>query len=353
VQEVRIPKKHGGERVLGVPTVFDRVAQTVVKLTLEPELEKHFLPDSYGYRPKKSALDAVGVTRERCWKSDWVLEFDIQRLFDEIPHDLLMKAVQHHTSTRWVLLYIERWLCAPMQCQDGALEERSKGTPQGSSISPLLANLYLHYTFDTWMTRHYPELPWCRYSDDGLVHCRSEVEAQELLSALEERFQECGLRLHPEKTQIVYCKDDDRGGNYPRTSFDFLGYTFRPRRVARRDGTKRFVGFCPAVSKGALKSMRSVIRRSNVRRRSDMSLEEIASKFNPILRGWISYYGRYQASAMLPLLKYFNSALIRWAMDKYKRYRGRKVRASQFILRIAQRDPMFVHWQRGVITALV
>lgn len=200
VKAVPIPKKSGGERILGIPTVSDRIAQTVVKLTFEPSVESHFHKDSYGYRPNKSAIDAVGVTRQRCWKYDFVLEFDIKGLFDNIDHTLLMKAVMKHTDNKWVILYIERWLKAPMQTPDGTLVERTKGTPQGGVISPVLSNLFLHYVFDMWIGKHHQGKPWCRYADDGLVHCKTEQEAQQLLVDLKQRFETCGLELHPGKS---------------------------------------------------------------------------------------------------------------------------------------------------------
>ena len=255
VKAVPIPKKTGGERILGVPTVGDRVAQMVVKIQLEPMVEPHFLPDSYGYRPNKSALDAIGVTRKRCWEYDWVLEFDIKGLFDNSPHSLLMEAVRKHTDCKWMTLYIERWLTAPMQLPADTQVERKMGTPQGGVISPLLSNLFLHYVFDLWMKMNHPEKRWCRYADDGLVHCRTELEAQQVLEDLRVRFLECGLELHPTKTKIVYCKDDGRKKEHPVTTFDFLGYTFRPRVVKSTRRNRLFVSFTPAVSKTALKSM--------------------------------------------------------------------------------------------------
>jgi RNA-directed DNA polymerase len=226
VKAVAIPKKNGGERILGIPTVADRVAQVVVKMVLEPVLEPIFLPDSYGYRPAKSALDAVEITRKRCWKYDWVLEFDIKGLFDNIDHALLLRALEKHTDCKWVMLYTRRWLTAPLQRADGTLVERTKGTPQGGVVSPVLANLFLHYVFDVWMTRTFPGVPWCRYADDGLVHCKTEAEALAIKVALQARLVECGLEMHPEKTHIAYCKDANRKGEYPNTKFDFLGYTF-------------------------------------------------------------------------------------------------------------------------------
>jgi group II intron reverse transcriptase/maturase len=306
VRAVPIPKKSGGERILGVPTVADRVAQTVVKQLIEPDLDAIFLADSYGYRPGKSALDAIGVTRKRCWKYDWVLEFDIKGLFDNIDHELLLRAVRKHVQCRWALLYIERWLRAPMKREDGTIVERTRGTPQGSIVSPILANLFMHYAFDLWMARTYPDLPWCRYADDGLVHCRTEQEAEVLKTALQARLSECQLELHPTKTRIVCCKVMNRRDACPNVKFDFLGYCFRPRRVMRPSDRKVIGGFTPAVSPTALKAMRATIRDLNIRRQTHVSLAEIAQKLNPLLRGWIAYYGRYSPSALYPLFRYVN-----------------------------------------------
>jgi RNA-directed DNA polymerase len=352
VKAVAIPKKSGGERILGMPTVSDRVAQMVVKMMLEPVLEPIFLPDSYGYRPNKSALDAVGVTRERCWKYDWVLEFDIKGLFDNIDHGLLLKALEKHTECEWVKLYIKRWLTAPLQLKDGTLVQRARGTPQGGVVSPLLANLFLHYTFDVWMTRNYPKAPWCRYADDGLVHCKSVKEAEAIRAALELRFAECGLEMHPTKTKIVYCKDGTRKRTYPQTEFTFLGYTFRPRMVKNAKRNSLFVSFTPAVSSAALKAMRQRTRRLNYRNRTDLSLPDIARLHNPILRGWLEYYGRFCPSALYPVFRHFNKTLVAWAMRKYKRFKGHKVRASLFLEDISEKRPqLFAHWKRGMVGA--
>ena len=278
VRAVSIPKKSGGQRILGVPTVADRVAQMVVKHVIEPDLDPVFLPDSYGYRPRKAALDAVGVTRERCWKYDWVLEFDIKGLFDNIDHTLLLRAVRKHVTCKWALLYIERWLTAPMVQEDGTIIERSRGTPQGGVVSPILSNLFMHYAFDLWTTRTHPDLPWCRYADDGLVHCRSERETEALRAELQARLAECHLELHPTKTKIVYCKDGKRKATYPNVKFDFLGYCFRPRWVKRLRDNTMFCGFNPAVSPAALKTMRSAIRDLGIRHRTQMSLADIARR---------------------------------------------------------------------------
>jgi len=349
VRAVSIPKKSGGERILGVPTVADRVAQTVVKQVIEPILDPIFLADSYGYRPNKSALDAVGVTRERCWKCDWVLEFDIKGLFDNIDHELLLRDVQKRITCKWALLYIERWLKAPMVLEDGTTKERSCGTPQGGVVSPILANLFMHYAFDVWMMRTHPELPWCRYADDGLVHCRTVQEAETLKVALQARLVECHLEMHPTKTKIVYCKDGKRKGKYPNVKFDFLGYCFRPRRVRRLRDNSLFGGFNPAVSSSAMKAMRETIRDLNLRRQTQLSLQDIAQQLNPLLRGWIAYYGRYAPSALYPLLRYVNQTLVAWAMRKFKRFKRHKVQASQFLQRLATDCvDLFVHWRIGM-----
>lgn len=348
VRAVPIPKKTGGQRILGVPTVSDRIAQMVVKRLIEPDLDRIFLPDSYGYRPGKSALDAVGVTRQRCWKYDWVLEFDIKGLFDNLPHDLLLKAVRKHVRCKWALLYIERWLTTPLE-QDGQRIKRDRGTPQGGVISPILSNLFLHYAFDLWMQRTYPDLPWCRYADDGLVHCRTGQEAEAVKAALQARLAECQLELHPTKTKIVYCRDRNRKGPYPNVTFDFLGYGFRPRLVKRsRDGAL-FWGFNPAVSVSALKAMRATVRDLNIRRHTYRSLADIAQTLNPLLQGWIGYYGRYAPSALYPLFRYVNQTLLAWAQRKFKRLKAHKIRASRFLQKLARESAsLFVHWRLGM-----
>ncbi|HSF32923.1 MAG TPA: group II intron reverse transcriptase/maturase [Candidatus Tectomicrobia bacterium] len=345
VKRVEIKKRSGGTRPLGVPTVADRIAQAVVKAYLEPKVESHFHPDSYGYRPGKSALEAVGVARQRCWRHNWVLNLDLQAFFDTMPHDLLLRAVRKHTDCRWVLLYIERWLKAPVQLGDGTLEPREKGSPQGSVISPLLSNLFLHYTFDRWMAMHHPSIPFERYADDILCHCRSEAQARWLWTVLEQRFAACGRRVHPDKTTIVYCKDDDRRGHYPNEQFDFLGYAFRPRRSKNRWG-KYFVNFRPGISNSAAKAIRRAIRSWRLDCRIDKKVDDLARRFNPVIRGWITYYGRYYKSALYPTLRYLDQRLARWAMSKYKRLRRHRRRSEHWIRRIARRDPgLFAHWR--------
>ena len=352
VRAVSIPKKSGGERILGVPTVADRVAQMVVKQVIEPTLDPLFLADSYGYRPNKSALDAIGATRERCWKYDWVVEFDIKGLFDNIDHELLLRAVRKHITCKWALLYIERWLKAPMVKEDGTTIERSCGTPQGGVVSPIMANLFMHYTFDLWMARTHPDLPWCRYADDGLVHCRTEQQAEALKAKLQARLAECHLEMHPTKTKVVYCKDENRKGKYPNIKFDFLGYCFRPRMVKRVKDKLLFCGFNPAVSPAALNTMRQAIRDLNLRRQTQLSVQDLARQLNPLLRGWITYYGRYLPSALQPLLRHVNLTLVAWARRKFKRIANSRKRARQFLERLVRVQPaLFAHWELDMIGA--
>jgi RNA-directed DNA polymerase len=347
VREVLIPKKSGGERPLGIPTVSDRVAQMVAKLVLEPELEPHFHEDSYGYRPGKSAHQALAVTRQRCWWHDWVLEFDIRGLFDNIDHRLLMKAVRHHTTCKWLLLYIERWLTAPVQQGDGTLRQRTKGTPQGGVISPLLANLFLHYAFDRWITTQFPRLPFCRYADDGLIHCRSLKQAQYVEKRLAQRLQECGLELHPDKTRIVYCKSVHRDGQYKHIQFDFLGFAFRPRRSRDKYG-RVFTCFAPAIARNAARAMRQEVRSWRLQLRSDKSLEDLSRMFSPVIAGWVHYYCRFRASAFDVVARHINRAIVRWAMRKFKKLKGHLRRAIKWVESVARLRPhLFAHWEQG------
>ena len=289
VKLVEVPKPHGGgTRRLGVPTVADRVAQTVAAMELEKTVEPKFHPDSYGYRPGRSPLDAVAACRRRCFKYPWVLEFDIQGFFDNVPHDLIVKAVEANTSEKWVVLYVKRWLTAPVQHPDGTLQRRDKGTPQGSAISPLLANLFLHYAFDAWMARELPSLPFERFCDDIVVHCLSEKQAHYAAQRIAARLGECGLRLHPDKTRIVYCQMDGRNGTYENTSFVFLGYTFRKRSAVGQDG-RTFNSFLPAVSEDAMKKMSRAVHGWRLHRWNTMSLNDLAAWVNKIVPGWLNY----------------------------------------------------------------
>lgn len=351
VKAVSIPKKNGGTRVLGIPTVEDRIAQMVAKLYFEPKVEKIFYEDSYGYRPNKSAIQAIAVTRQRCWRKDWVLEFDIKGLFDNINHEILMKMVKQHTNEDWILLYIQRWLVAPFQYEDGTIVTRTAGTPQGGVISPVLSNLFLHYVFDDFMTKEFPSIPWARYADDGVTHCVSLKQAKYLQRRLVERFKKYGLELNLEKTRIVYCKDDDRKGTYENTSFDFLGYTFRPRHAKSKYG-KYFTSFLPAVSKKAQKAIRKEVKRWRLQLKNDKSIVDIANMFNKKIQGWINYYSHFYKTELYKVLRYINSCLIKWVRRKFKKRNARR-RAEYWLGEIAQREPkLFAHWKFGIRPAV-
>lgn len=345
VRAVEIPKPHGGgTRILGVPTVADRVAQTVVARRLEGKVEAIFHPDSYGYRPGRSALDAVEACRRRCWRADWVIDLDIEKFFDSVPKDVVVKAVEANTDLPWVVLYVRRWLQAPVQCPDGSMLERERGTPQGSSVSPVLANLFLHYAFDAWLAREFPGVAFERYVDDAVVHCVSEVQARTVLAAIAERMEQVGLRLHPDKTKIVYCQDGKRRASYEHTEFTFLGFTFRQRRMRDKNG-RQFSSFNPAISKQALKKISAEVRSWRLHHRTGLDFVEVARRINPIVRGWMQYYGAFYRSAMYPLLSRINAYLVRWIRKKYKRLRAKK-KALRCWRGIVQRFPrMFAHWE--------
>ena len=346
VRAVEIPKDHGtGVRVLGVPTTADRIAQTAAAMLLEEKLEPIFHPDSYGYRSGRSAHDALTVTRRRCWTQAWVLDLDIRAFFDSVPHDLLLKAVAHHTQERWVLLYIERWLKAPMQMPDGMLVARERGTPQGSPISPVLANVFMTYAFDMWLTREHPGSPFERYADDIVVHCDTEKQARRLWVEIARRLKTVGLELHPEKTKVVYCKDANRPGDSEHTSFDFLGYAFRGRLARGPRGY--FMSFAPALAPTARKAISHTIRAWHLRSRTTEDLSALAREINPQVSGWIGYYGAFYRSELHFLAFRIDQHLVRWARHKFKRLRYSPVRAWAWLAAVKQREPgLFVHWQR-------
>lgn len=348
VRVVGIPKENGKTRELGIPTVADRIAQMIVKIYLEGRLEEVFHKSSYGYRAGKSAHEAIGEARKNCWKYDWLIDLDIKGFFDNIDHELMMKAVQKHVKEKWILLYIERWLKAPAE-KEGKRTPREKGTPQGGVISPLLANLFLHYAFDKWIEKKYPETPFERYADDIVVHCKSEPEAEEIKAAIKERLEECKLEINEEKTKIVYCKDSNRKGGGKHIKFDFLGHTFKPRMAKSREG-KIFVSFTPAVSDKAQKTMRQETRNWKLSRRTNKTLEEIAEEINPKIRGWINYYGKFHKSAMYPIYRQIDQSLIKWAKRKFKNLRNSWQKARKWLKEIAKREAnMLAIWKPGIM----
>ena len=345
VKQVEIPKAKGGTRKLGIPTVSDRIAQTVVKRKIEPTLDPIFHPDSYGYRPGRSAKQAIAVTRKRCWQYDWVVEFDIKAAFDQIDHGLLLKAVRTHIREGWILLYIERWLTAPFETAEGDQLPRKRGTPQGGVVSPILMNLFMHYTFDAWMKRRNPLCPFARYADDAVVHCRNRKQAEDVMQSIALRLAECGLTMHPEKSKIVYCKDSNRTESSPRVYFTFLGFTFQPRK-ARSKQRQVFTSFLPGVSKDALKRMRQTVRGWKLNRQTHVTLAALATQYNPIIQGWWNYYAAFYQTAMLHVYQHIDRALERWARRKYKALSGRKQGSGQWLRKMKDADPqLFHHWR--------
>jgi group II intron reverse transcriptase/maturase len=351
-----IPKPHGnGQRMLGIPTVADRVAQTTVAMALGARVEKIFHDDSYGYRQGRSPLDAVEVCRRRCWEKDWVLELDIQNFFGSCPHELVVKAVQAHCDhdRRWIVLYVRRWLTAPIQHPDGTKQVPDAGTPQGSAISPVLANLFMTYAFDQWVDREFPTVRFERYCDDIVVHCSTERQARAVWAAVGERMVEVGLRLHPDKTRLVYCKDSKRRGEFDVVSFTFLGFTWQPRSAKNKRTGQIFTGFLPAMSADALRAKGVEIRSWRIHRRTANDLVDLAKDINPKVRGWMNYYGTYAPWQMYPLLMRINAYLMRWARKKYKRLKA-YTRAFRWWQRVVQRDPkLFAHWAWTTISLQV
>lgn len=344
VRAVEIPKK-GGTRILGIPNIVDRVAQTVAVLALEPNVEKVFHDDSYGYRPGRSPLDAVKVCRERCWKRDWVVDLDVKAFFDSVPWDLMLRAVARHTDSTWVLLYVERWLKAPMLMPDGILVQRTMGTPQGGPISPLIANVFLHYGFDVWMVREYPTVWFERFADDVVVHCATERQARHVWEAIGNRLVDIGLQLHPDKTRLVYCRDDRRRLGYAQVTFTFCGYEFRPRKAYDKVRRKAYTRFLPAVAPEKLTDMSRKAASWRLHRRTNLTLNDLAGEVNPALRGWLNYFTVFYPSMVIPLCRRVDRHLMRWARWKYKRLERSEKRAHDWLRGVRQRAPrLFAHW---------
>ncbi|WP_322769503.1 group II intron reverse transcriptase/maturase [Frankia sp. Cr1] len=345
VRAVEIPKK-GGMRLLGVPNVVDRVAQTAATLVLGPELEKVFHDDSYGYRPGRSPLDAVATCRQRCWEKDWVVDLDVKAFFDSVPWDLTLKAVERHTGQKWVLLYVARWLMAPMRMPDGSIVERTQGTPQGGPISPLLANLFLHYGFDLWISREYPGVRFERFADDAVIHCVTERQAWEVRDAVGRRLADIGLSLHPQKTKVVYCKDGRRRRDYSVVTFTFCGYSFRPRKAFNKVQGKAFARFLPAVDPAKLAEMSRRIAAWKIHRRTALTLDDLARGINPAVRGWLNYFTVFYASMVRPLCWRVDRHLMHWARKKYKRLKRSEKRAREWLWSVRERAPrLFAHWE--------
>ena len=349
VKEGEIPKKDGKIRKLGIPTISDRVGQMVVKDYLEPRFEKIFSVHSYGYRPGKSAHIALEAVRTNCRKTDWVIDLDIKGFFDNIDHEKLLKAIERHVSEKWCIMYIKRWLQTPVQMKTGELvHKQGKGTPQGGVISPLLANLFLHYTMDKWLEINHPIVNYVRYADDAILHCRSMAHAEFVLRELGKRMQACGLELHPEKTKIVYCKDYRRQGTHANVKFDFLGYSFQPRSTLSKKTGKLFLGFDCAISISSKKRIADKLEELDIVNLSFKSIVGVAQFLEPYIRGWINYYGKFRLYSMNPVFQWLRKRLVRWARKRYKRYKTSLVRAYKWLERIKKQFPyLFYHWRLG------
>jgi len=349
VKEVEISKKDGKIRKLGIPTIGDRVAQMVVKEYLEPRFEQIFSPHSYGYRPNRNAHQALEAVRSNCKKTDWVIDLDIKGFFDNIDHDKLLLAIEKHVNEKWCILYIKRWLQMPVQTKSGELvQKQGKGTPQGGVISPLLANLFLHYAMDKWLEQTHPTVSYVRYADDAILHCRNKAQAEEVLETLKERMQSCGLELHPEKTKLVYCKDYRRQENHETVKFDFLGYSFQPRSTMSKRTGKLFLGFDCAISIGSKKRIADKMKELNIDHLSHKSIVGVAKFLEPYIRGWINYYGRFRLTALKPIFQLLREYLIKWARKRYKRYKTRLNKAYDWLKRIKEQFPNLFHqWKLG------
>jgi RNA-directed DNA polymerase len=352
VLEVEIPKDDGRKRKLGIPTVNDRVAQQVLKSYLEQRFEAEFLPQSYGYRPLKSAHQAVEQVRKNVRRYHWVIDMDISGFFDNMSHEHLQKAIERHVEEKWAKMYITRWLEAPIEDRKGNKRTRDgKGTPQGGVISPLLANLFLHYAFDKWLEITYPGLCFVRYADDIIVHCNSQAEAEEVLKAIRNRLGECRLQLNEQKTKIVYCKKDYRRDKFKTVQFDFLGFSFQPRPTSNH-GAEMFLGYDCAISRKSENKISEIFRKSEFHRWTQRDIYYIAKVFNPKIRGWINYYGKFRIHKLMRIFRIFHLRLIKWAVLKYKRFGGSMYKGGRWLRNLAVSYPgLFVHWQYGFQSA--
>jgi len=356
VRAVEIPKADGSMRTLGIPTISDRIAQQVAKSVIEPIMEQVFHIDSYGYRPNRSAHEALLKCQQRSREYRWVIDMDIKGFFDNINHDLMMRVLRHYIEEPWIIMYVERWLKVSIIDEEGIITERTKGTPQGGVISPILANMFLHVVFDAWMEKHYANtkygtIRWERYADDIIVHCKNETEARYIKNRIRERFAECMLELHPKKTKIVYCKQSNRRGGYKENKFDFLGFTFKPGSIYGKDESGKghlWLGYVTSISRKASKRLVSQIMKWKIHRATGAELVDIANQKAKVIRGWINYYGKFRLYCMRPVFRALNLRLVRWVMNKYKTYRRRKAQARQFLCQICNSFPtLFEHWKYG------
>jgi len=348
VKRVDIPKDGGKTRPLGIPTVSDRIAQQVIKTYIEPRLDAEFMDNSYGYRPSKSAHQAVKEVQKNVRKYSWVIDLDIQEFFENVNHELLFKALQVHVPETWVQMYIKRWLEAPIQLEEGTLiHSKGRGTPQGGVISPLLSNLFLHYCIDKWLASRFPEIKMVRYADDMIIHCSTQREAKYLLNKVTERFKQCGLSVHPQKTKIVYCKKEGRNLKGLPVQFDFLGFSFRPIMTKLRKGGF-FLQYDCQMSRKSKKRILKDLRGLNIHNKTQSNLQDLAFMLNPKIRGWINYYGKIKRNSLKPVFYYLHHRIIKWILNKYKRFKRSCVLAVKWLRRITKDYPnMFYHWALG------
>ncbi len=354
VKEVEIPKKDGSVRKLGIPTISDRVGQMVIKMFIEPRLESLFSPNSYGYRPNRNAHQALAKVRENCWKQDWVIDLDIKGFFDNIDHSKLMLAIEKHVPESWAILYIKRWLEAPVFTVPGDLiKKRGKGTPQGGVISPLWANLFLHYAFDKWLELTDKSVEFTRYADDVIIHCKSLVHAEQILKKVHRRMESVGLELHPKKTKIVYCRDFRRKGKYQTVKFDFLGYSFQPRTAYSKKTKKLFIGYDCAISISSRKRIADKLEELNVKKLSFKSIVGVAQYLNPMIRGWVHYYGRFKMYELTKVFRLLSQRLVWWARKRYKRYKTSIRKAYKWLAKVRRQYPaLFYHWNFSQINVI-